>query len=165
MNYFLFRELLFMQNKGKKAIKFSMDLNKMEEMIDKLMDSMMQNIPEEKQPFVMGFTINFASGEMPVIEEMSEIEEMELEKELVSENLSNHLAEANYFRNQIVVVFELPKRISRKDLKVNVNEASVMVKSQKLDFKRKVFLKEKINPRKFSSTFRNSVLELTFMKK
>jgi HSP20 family molecular chaperone IbpA len=165
MNYFLIRELVFVQDKGKKVVKFSMDLNKVEEMIDQLMDSMMEKVPAEKQPFVMGFTINFNSEDLPIIEEMNEIEDKEIEKGIVSENLSNPLAEAHYFKEEIVVSFELPKRVSRKELKVDVTESSIVVRVPKHSFKRKIFLKEKINPRKFSSSFKNAFFELTFRKK
>ncbi len=154
------------KEKNKKVIKFSMDMDKVEEMIDKLMDSMMDKFPEEKQPFVMGFTINFNSDDLPVIEELKEIEtDSETEKHLVTKNFSVLLAEAHYFPKEVLVSFELPKNISRNDLTVEIKEKTVLVKSKKFSYSKRISLKEKINPKKFSSNFNNSVLELTFIKK
>jgi len=150
----------------KKSVKISLDMNKMEEMIDSLMDSMMDKVPNEKQPFVMGFTINFNSEDLPLIEELKEINQTKLlEQQFIPNNFPSPLAEAHYFKNEVIASFELPKKISRKDLKVNVTENSVFVKSQKHNFFRRLTLKQKINPKKFSSTFNNSFLELTFKKK
>jgi len=153
-----------MQDK-KKTVKFSMDMDKIEDMIDKLMESMMEKTPGEKQPLVMGFTINFNSADLPVLEELKEIEESELEKEVVAENFAVPLAEAHYFKNEVIVSFELPKEVLRKNLSVNVTEKTVSVKSKKHAFFKKIPLKQKINPKKFSSSFKNSFLELTFEKK
>ncbi|MFH1664499.1 MAG: Hsp20/alpha crystallin family protein [archaeon] len=154
-----------MAEKKKTVNGFSMDLDEVEEIFDKLMNSMMEKLPEEKQPFMMGFTINFGS-DVPVIEEIREIEkETELDKRFVAKNLKNSLAEAHYFDEEVLVSFELPKNISRKDLIVDVTENSVLVKSRKKSFSRNLLLKEKINPRNFSSNLNNSFLELTFKKK
>jgi HSP20 family molecular chaperone IbpA len=142
-----------------------MDMNKVEEIIDKMMDSLIQKMPEEKQPFAMGFTINFDSR-FPLIEEINEIEnEADWQKKLVARNLSGYLAEAHYFKDEVVVSFELPKKISSNDLSVEVDERKVCVKARKHNFFKKIFLKKKINPKKFSSSFKNSFLELTFKLK
>ncbi len=155
-----------MQTKKKKVIHFSMDMNKVEEMVDQLMDSMMEKVPAEKQPFIIGFTINFNSDELPLIEELKEFpEQKQLEKEINPKNLQKTLAEAHYFKNEILVSFELPKNVSRNDLSVDVTEKSVFVKAPKKSFFRRISLKEKIEPRNFSSSFNNSVLELIFRKK
>jgi len=155
-----------MQEKKKNVIHFSMDMEKVEEMVDQLMDSMLEKVPAEKQPFIMGFTINFNSDELPLIEEMKEFpEQKQLEKEIVPQNFQKTLAEAHYFKNEILVSFELPKNVSKNDLSVDVTEKSVFVKASKKSFFRRISLKEKIDTRNFSSNFNNSVLELAFKKK
>lgn len=154
------------RRESKKSIKLSLDMNRVEEMIDTLMDSMMEKVPEEKQPFVMGFTINFNSDDLPLIEELKEIKgERELERKFVSNDFSKPLAEAHYFEKEIIASFELPKKVNKRDLMVEVKEDSIFVKSPRHNFFRRLCLNQKINPRSFSSNFKNSFLELTFRKK
>jgi len=152
-----------MDKSDKKVIKFSMDMNKIEEMIDELMNSMMQRVPDEKQPFVMGFTINFNSDEIPLIEELKEIPDEVINESAV--DINNFLAEAHYFDKEVLVSFELPKNLLKKDLSVNVTEKSVLVKASKHGFSKRILLKEKINPKEFFSNFNNCFFELTFKKK
>ncbi|PIN98899.1 MAG: hypothetical protein COT90_02260 [Candidatus Diapherotrites archaeon CG10_big_fil_rev_8_21_14_0_10_31_34] len=153
------------ENKNK-SIKVSLDMNKIEEMIDSLMGSMMEKVPDEKQPFVMGFTINFNSDELPLIEELKEFKQgNDLEKNFVAKNFSKPLAEAQYFDKEVIVSFELPKKVIKKELRVDVKEDSVFVIAPKYNFFRRLHLKQKINPNSFSSNFNNSFLELTFKKK
>ncbi len=155
-----------MQNKKKKKnpIKFSVDINKVEEMVDNLMDSMIEKVPKEKKPFLIGFTLNFDSEDLPVIEELKELDEENFDENFVSANPSEPLAEVNYFKKEVVASFELPKKIRKNELQVKVKKNCISVKSRKHNFFKKVLLKHKINPKKFSSNLNNSFLELTFKK-
>ena len=69
------------------------------------------------------------------------------------------------FEKEVIASFELPKKLKKKELMVDIKEDNIFVRAPKHNFFRRLHLKQKINPRSFNSNFKNSFLELTFKKK
>lgn len=157
----------------KKRLRFSLDFDKIEELVDRMVDNMAEKQAKKgkpKGPTIMGFSINLDSGNIPLLDEFSELDGLEgmelLDEKKVVKNAESFLVNTIKTPKEVIVTLQVPAAIREREIKIKPieNKVKIISNSRQNRFYKEIILDERINSGKFNWTLNNGVLEISLRK-
>lgn len=151
---------------GKKKIEnFSLDFDELEKIIDKLMQQMAPEFPQNNdKPIIMGFSMRLGNDGKPVVEEFGNVSRQGEKPAIVK--VREPLVDIQTTEKNVLLTAELPG-VEKKDIKINVPEEKTIeiIVAGANSFYKKLALPEAVKKASAKAKFKNGILEVSFERK
>ncbi len=154
----------------KKIIKVSFDLNKMEELVDRLVDTLVEKQNTElgqKEPIIMGLALKIDPDGKPILREFGNAKKIEKKeiKPIKKQKIIQPLIDVFSNQEQVIITAQLPG-VKGKDISCTINETKVTINAKTFGKKyyKEILLNNLVEPKPIKAQFKNSILELTLNK-
>jgi len=154
-----------LEKKQKRFVNISFDFEKMEKMLDEMMEKVMSSEAkgDKKNPVIMGFAINFSDSGKPQLKEFSN------KKAFVEPSLipiqKEPLMRIDEEQDSITITAELPG-VEGRDIKIEPSEQKILLSvcSKDFSYSKEIPLKSPIEPKSMQESLKNGILEVLFKK-
>ncbi|MEW6295986.1 MAG: Hsp20/alpha crystallin family protein [Candidatus Diapherotrites archaeon] len=151
-----------MNEPQKKMIKLYFDFEKMESLLEKMVDSMAE---EGEKDAVMGFTISFDNNNNPLIQKFDSSSK-EKRPEL-NQCLYEPLSTLDETEREFFITLGFNAAIESRNLKIDLNEKNLIVTviSEELKYSKKFPFEKPVEPKSLKMNLNNGILEMKVEKK
>ncbi len=143
---------------------FGFDFEKIEEMMDKLVEGMVSGKEkvENSKPVVMGFQMRIGQNGLPEIKEFGNIKKGRGKPEIFEAR--EPLADVTESDKEIFVTAELPG-VEKKDILLNSKKNGLTISAEgERKFFREIRVKQEVRPKTAKARFKNGILEVCLQK-
>jgi len=151
-----------MNEPQKKMIKLYFDFEKMELLLEKMVESM---AGKEEKEVLMGFSLSFDESNNPQIQKFDSKNKQKIQEQNLF--LYEPLVSIDETQKEFLVTMGFNALIESKDLKIDVDEKNliVTVNNNELKYSKKITFEKAIEPKSFKMNLNNGILEMKIEKK
>ncbi len=152
-------------DKKKRIGDFALDFDKLDDLVNKIMERMVPELPADSgKPVVFGFSMRLDGNGKPVIEEFGNV--MKKREKPAVEKVREPLVDMQSTEKNVLITVELPG-VEKKDLKINVpDERTVeIIVAGNNSFYKKLSVPVEIKKEKARAKLKNGIMEICFERK
>jgi HSP20 family protein len=155
----------FEKKSVKKIEEFGLDFEKLEEIVDKLMQQMAPDLQANPdKPAIIGFSMRLSSDGKPLVEEFGNVSKAGLKP--VVAKVREPLVDIQLAEKNVFVTVELPG-VEKENVKLNIPDEQTLeiIVAGQNSFYKKLSLPVQIKKEQSKAKFKNGILEISLDKK
>lgn len=149
-----------LEKKPKKIEEFNMDFDKLEEIMDKLMQQMAPDLLESEKQAIFGFSMRLGNDGKPIMEEFGNVSKQGKRVEIAK--IREPLVDVQLAQKNIFVTVELPG-VEKEDVRLNIPDGNTLeiIVAGTNSFYKKIVLPATVKKEHSQAKFKNGILEIS----